>query len=96
MGEAIGWAAVMTVAGAIAFAVLARMAAQIIKDNGRERKVTECIASLNMLMVHIAVYDAATEKSSEEANAINRMIDAWNQRYGRWRGFERIPNLHGG
>lgn len=93
MGSALGVAALATVVGVIAFAVLARMAAQIMKDTGREKKVTECIASLNMLMVHINVYSAGKVRTADQTATINRMIDTWNQRYSRWRGFEKIPKL---
>lgn len=43
--------------------------------------------------VHIAVFDAGTIKSADEAATIKRMIDAWNARYSRWRGLEKIPNF---
>lgn len=92
MGESIGILAILTVAAVVAFAFLARMVAQIVKDSGREKKVTECIASMNMLMTHIAVYNAG-HKTADEAAVINRLIDAWNQRYCRWRGFEKIPPI---
>lgn len=93
MGESIGILAILTVAVVVTFAVLARMVAQVVKDSGHEKKVTECVASMNMVMTHIAVYSASSAKSAEQVAVINRMIEAWNQRYSRWRGFEKIPPL---
>lgn len=91
MGESIGILAILTVAAVITFAVLARMITQVMKDSGHEKKVTECVASMNMLMAHIAVYNSSSAKSAEQVAVINRMIESWNQRYNKWRGFERIP-----
>lgn len=93
MGESIGILAILTVALVVIFAVLTRMAAQIMKDSGHEKKVTECVASMNMVMTHIAVYNATASRTPEQVEVINRMITAWNERYFRWRGFEKIPLL---
>lgn len=93
MGESLGILAILTVGIVVAFAFLARMVAQIMKDSGHEKKVTECVASMNMLMTHISVYNASNTKPPEQAQTINRMIDAWNERYRNWRGFEKIPHL---
>lgn len=93
MGESLAILAILTVAAVVVFAVLVRMIAQVIKDSGHEKKVTECIASMNMLMTHIAIYNASADKSADQVAVINKMIEAWNQRYFRWRGFEKIPAL---
>jgi hypothetical protein len=93
MGEALLYTAFTVVVVTVVGAFLARMAAQILKDAGREKKVTECIASLNMLMVHIDMYAANTSKTEDQRRVINAMIEAWNQRYSHWRGYQKIPNL---
>lgn len=93
MGEALGIVAVIVIVATLVAAIIVRMIAQVVKDSGREKKVTECIASLNMLMAHVAMYNANTEHTSEQRDVINGMATAWNQRYSHWRGYQKIPPL---
>ena len=93
MGEALALAAITMIAVTIVGAIIVRMIAQVVKDSGREKKVTECIASLNMLMAHIAMYNTNPDHTPEQREVINGMANAWNQRYSHWRGYQKIPPI---
>lgn len=93
MGEALLYTASVVIAVTVVGAIIIRMVAQVVKDSGREKKVTECIASLNMLMAHLSVYKTNAARSPEERAVINGMIEAWNARYSRWRGYQKIPTV---
>ncbi|MGQ0697254.1 MAG: hypothetical protein ACT4PZ_03315 [Panacagrimonas sp.] len=93
MGESIGILAILTVGGVVAFAVLVRMVAQVVKDSGREKKMTEAISYVLIITAQLAHYSASKVKTEEQVKTINDMIDAYNQSYNRWRGFVKIPPL---
>lgn len=93
MGESIGILVLLTVGGVIAFAVLVRMVAQVVKDTGREKKMTEAIAHVLIITAQISMYGASSTKTDEQVQLINSMIDAYNQRYKHWRGFAKLPSL---
>ncbi|MGQ0618937.1 MAG: hypothetical protein ACT4QA_03305 [Panacagrimonas sp.] len=93
MGESIGILAILTVGGVVAFAVLVRMVAQVVKDSGREKKMTEAMSYVLIITAQLANYSASAVKTEEQVKTINGMIDAYNQRYNRWRGFVKLPPL---
>lgn len=93
MGESIGILAILTVAGVVAFAVLVRMVAQVVKDSGREKKMTEAMAYVLIITAQMVNYGSSSVKTEEQLKMINGMIDAYNERYKTWRGFAKLPPL---
>lgn len=93
MGESIAGLAILTVAGVVAFAVLVRMVAQVVKDTGREKKMTEAMSYVLIITAQMANYSASSVKSEDQLKTINEMIEAYNARYKTWRGFSKLPLL---
>jgi len=86
---------VLIVISAIILAALylAKKIAEIAQDREMERRINECTFSLNRITAQVVIYSSGQNKSLEQCQAINIMIDAWNMRCNELPGFQKLPKL---